>query len=1163
MMAEELRDPNPQVRLRAIHEVQQRSCSPESLEALERIAAADPVPELRVAAREALDAPGVRVTRGARIGRYERQEISLILTEIQRWNRQGLLGEDLYATLSARYRLDGAIEAAQGHGEQASSVQRAPEPVDALPATEAVSPPAPSDAVPSAPSAGADASPESAPPAGEPAMVSPEGGEPSPDGLAPKVPSDREPPAKRHSAAPPTEPQPAPSSGSGGLLEILLSESTIKIVLYLGAFFVIASALILAALVELLRLPILTIAILGFGGVSLALRRRLPQPSFALMVIASFILPINARVIVDMTGIQGALLSGYWTVVWLGLAVLWGGATWLFSSRLFGVVTLASLGLAGALAPGLLVPEPAWTSRFALAQLGNFVGLGAIAVYTRWADAKVGLTPFVVQQIASLGLAIAALVAMSMGFAEPGWWRLAVALAVGLAALSYGCGQLLRPFVLTPWLAAAASMPVGALTLASVVPPDRARTPEWLLNHPSIGAPAGLPLFDVAQPVGAVGWALVLLVLAELSYRLSKIERFNERLRGFDLPLGLVAGALVSAAAIYATSFSDRYGLAVSGGATFLLLVAHLIRARGWLFFPALMTSVLAYFLALHWPFHTGMHPYLPAVFTLPAVLMVLPDLFFRPGWRSHLHHFIPLRLAALLLGGVACLAIVFVGFDDPIQASGCVLAFTVAYGALAVRYNQPWSGFLATAGFALSTVYASIAVAPYLMVHPGYTMVTLLCLAYYGAGEGLDRFFSLPGWSRTLRWSALLLAFPLVVTMLVGQPAFQGFVVVLLAGLFLAESRRIPAIETLTPLLASLGLYLILRDAGIEARFAIFTGVAALWLVLDLLMRVVIAERPLGALTKGGAALLVVWSAIWVVFTRRPDLAVPLCSAGVTALVLPYVLVYRKPLVGYGFTLMLGATTLAVARSFEGLDSAAALLALAFPMYVVGAALTKASKGWGLVLTSSAILLATLSAARGLAWEGAYIAAIPFALAATLWAIEAYRRKNVWLAAPANLLYLVAYLVILVSMRVEEPQLYAIGVAVLGMVMHLLLVRADSKIGAFLTGMLSQLALLGTTYIQMLVMMQILYFAALFVQALVVLCYGLILRSRSLVAVPVIMLILGVSTVVLFLFLLGGLPIVLLIGGTGLFMVIVATLAFALRGRLAMVGQYVSTWRA
>jgi hypothetical protein len=87
----------------------------------------------------------------------------------------------------------------------------------------------------------------------------------------------------------------------------LLSEASIKVYLYLGAFFVIASALILAALVQAARLPILAAATLAFGAGALFIRKRLPQPSFALFIVFSFLLPIDANVLEETTGFAESL----------------------------------------------------------------------------------------------------------------------------------------------------------------------------------------------------------------------------------------------------------------------------------------------------------------------------------------------------------------------------------------------------------------------------------------------------------------------------------------------------------------------------------------------------------------------------------------------------------------------------------------------------------------------------------------------------------------------------------------------------------------------------------------------------------------------------------------------------------------------------------------
>jgi hypothetical protein len=212
----------------------------------------------------------------------------------------------------------------------------------------------------------------------------------------------------------------------------------------------------------------------------------------------------------------------------------------------------------------------------------------------------------------------------------------------------------------------------------------------------------------------------------------------------------------------------------------------------------------------------------------------------------------------------------------------------------------------------------------------------------------------------------------------------------------------------------------------------------------------------------------------------------------------------------------------------------------------------------WTRTLRRAGLGLAMLAALTAPLEDTGLSAAVWVALAATLYAIEAFRRRNVWLGFPANGLYLLAYFLILFELEVDQPQFYSLGVAILGLLMHYLLVRAGSKLGAFLTGMVSQLVLLGTTYIQMVNTEQLGYFAALFFQGLVVLAYGIMLRSRSLVFTPLVFIILGVVTVVLSV--LSGIPTAIIIGCTGLFLLALGIVAVLLRERL---GETFSSWRA
>ncbi len=194
----------------------------------------------------------------------------------------------------------------------------------------------------------------------------------------------------------------------------------------------------------------------------------------------------------------------------------------------------------------------------------------------------------------------------------------------------------------------------------------------------------------------------------------------------------------------------------------------------------------------------------------------------------------------------------------------------------------------------------------------------------------------------------------------------------------------------------------------------------------------------------------------------------------------------------------------------------------------------------------------------------GGLDAAIPVAIAATLWAVEAFAKRNVWLAFPANGLYLLAYFIILGELNVDEPQFYSIGAALLGLVQHYLLTRAGSRSGAFIMGMLSQFVLLGTTYIQMIVVIPVPemfhYFVLLFFQSLAVLAYGIVIRSRSLTLFPIGFVVLGVIT--LSFLATGGLGTVFIVGCTGILLLGLGILAVLMRERLAKLGERMSDWK-
>jgi len=174
------------------------------------------------------------------------------------------------------------------------------------------------------------------------------------------------------------EPTPAPSPRPS-LMQSLFSETSINVALYLGAFFVVGAALVLSALVESARLPILAAVTGVFGVGSLALEKRLPRPSFVLFLVFSSLLLIDAGVIAGMLRLQGAAAAAFWGVV-LGLtAVLWTFSTRHFASRLLSLAAFLSLELSAFSFAGLADPPGSMTMVLcSLAAVAGVLGAGAL-----------------------------------------------------------------------------------------------------------------------------------------------------------------------------------------------------------------------------------------------------------------------------------------------------------------------------------------------------------------------------------------------------------------------------------------------------------------------------------------------------------------------------------------------------------------------------------------------------------------------------------------------------------------------------------------------------------------------------------------------------------------------------------------------------------------
>jgi len=197
-----------------------------------------------------------------------------------------------------------------------------------------------------------------------------------------------------------------------------------------------------------------------------------------------------------------------------------------------------------------------------------------------------------------------------------------------------------------------------------------------------------------------------------------------------------------------------------------------------------------------------------------------------------------------------------------------------------------------------------------------------------------------------------------------------------------------------------------------------------------------------------------------------------------------------------------------------------------------------------GLVLGTAAAVSAPLQAGGG--------AVVGMGLVATVYGVEAFRRREVWWGLPANALFLGAYLMALQRLDVAEPQFYSIGIGLMAVVTHYLLTRRtkrqDALVIGFATGVTAQIILLGTSFMQM--GGGLTFFFILFFQSLVLLAYGLAIHSLSFTIVPILFVVGGVLRVVFTL--LASYSTVITIGCTGFALVLLGFTALLMRERLA-----------
>ncbi len=926
---------------------------------------------------------------------------------------------------------------------------------------------------------------------------------------------------------PPTPTAPRPS-----LMETLLSEASIKIYLYLGAFFVIASALILAAVVEAVRLPILAVATLAFGGAALAIHKRLPQPGFALFIIFSFLLPIDANVLEETLGLSEPSLSIYWTVVFLAMTIIWGLSIWFYSSSFFSMVAFVSLSLAFYRAGQIFDTEP--ELQIFLGMLASLAGLAGTSSLRKWKDNKFALPVFLLSQLQVLGLLLVSLVFAIIHSIDSdisnGWWVL-ISLTWLAAASFYALSNILNPTFFFPWMAVAALLPL----------------PWFFLNT-----------FHATQTGYAFGfwlWGAVFALASEAVFRLK-----SEKIGTYHFAL-LAGSALLFLAGFYLALTWDRPALtfAIFGLTALVYAAIHLLRPRWFVWSAALLGALFAYFTFFQLPILKRLEvPFIYQVL-IASILLVVPELFSKTSLSLKAES----RWPAIGLGILVFLpgiALALADFDHTGRGALVLIVYAILFTLHALHSNYEWLGYFAAAAESLAIIYAL----DHFNLDLWLPALTVLAVLYYAAGFFFrKRVNNMKAWSDVFIISGLTLGLLLSLASFVWTQEMAGWYIIVIALLFIVEmlTRPLVLLELVVETLLSLALYLILDDFNVRGLEHFAFGASLIWLGGDLILGRLNRERR----TYRPIVLGVGYT--WVLMTTfflwdEPDAIVPTIYLSLyTVFFVLYAFLHNKPRLGYLATTFLSLTLIKICEMLNVEQWIFPLIALALIYYLSGYWLRRNQKanGWDYVLLYSGLGLAVLVSFASPLHTGLG-SSIPVAITATLFAAEAFALRNVWWALPANALYLISYFMILAELNVDEPQFYSMGAALLGMLMHHLLTRAGSKTGAFIAGMLSQLVLLGTTYIQMLSTERLLFFFVLFIQSMVVLVYGLIQRSRSLVITPIVFAVLGVVTVVYSA--LKGLGPVILIGSTGIVLLTAGIVAVLMRERITRLGEQLSEWK-
>lgn len=947
---------------------------------------------------------------------------------------------------------------------------------------------------------------------------------PQPATVQPKISEPEKISAPAHPEKPAEPAKPAPT-----LLQTLTSEASTKVYLYLGAFFVIAAAAILGAIVPELRLPILIIATFIFGGLSIAIKKRLPQPSFALFIVFSFLLPITANSIEitlrELMNYESFVTSIYWAVVLFVLTAIWSFGTKIYDSKLF------SLTAYGAFVLGLINLANAFdTEPEIYTLLGSIAALGGLAgtwLIKKWKDENFSLPIFLSSQLVQLIVLFVSISIFSFkifDLANLTIWHLVPFFVWGLASIYYAISDKLYPVFILAWATAGALIPIPFFLAAT------------------------LDLENVGSTILLLLWGTFLAVASEAFNRIESVRKYS-------LPFLLASFPSFLISLVTGFAYQVWLGLIASLVIAILLTALHIIRTRWWLWTLALVNFVIAYFAFFQLDFIQNLNFFLGYQILAIGLLFLLPDLVLKKDWDDNPEQRLPLRIFGVLLSIAAVLA--FLSENESSHATICFGILTIFTTVYSIAYKKSWVSYIPAITLTITVLYAIDYFNLNTFWLPIFTGLTFL---YFVFGITIR---SKENWSMVLRNIALTLSSIISFIALVESNQTNGWYVFAIGLLFIAEMvlRKNGAFEIGAPILFSISALLIMQDFEVNKISTQLMIHSLIWILSDVFAHLLYKHtRPFNIIIRGIGGLITLTN-YGFLFSESNSTAT--IGFGIyTLLWLTVSLLYRQPNLFYAFTLTLPLFITFLFRTFDFTKWIHPVIVVAIGYYAIGFVFRSLQrfKGWDLTLLYSSLGLGVFVSIAS--WIlGGLDATIPVAVAATLWAVEAFIKKNAWLAFPANALYLSAYFILLNELDVQEVQFFSMGAALIGLIQHYLLTRSSSKSGAFVMGMLSQFVLLGTTYIEMINKNELSYFFLLFLQSLAVLIYGLVIRSRSLTFFPIGFVILGVVTVAYSA--LKELGAIILIGCTGIILLGLGILAVLMRERIAKLGEKLSDWEA